>query len=157
MIKQWQKIWSGYVWLFWASVAINKLNFVDIFVRSRSFISDLWYWQHCNGIVELTDIKRGPFSKHLFQRTQQHGGCTKPLGSDKFQQDNNAFQLSYGIKNIHQSKMYRWYTDLGKTFLQLLLLKVCAMFSSDKVYVGLHGSSLQFSRREDQINTVYGK
>ena len=31
-------------------------------------------------IVEITDIKCGFLSKHLFQRTQQHGSCKKPLG-----------------------------------------------------------------------------
>ena len=38
----------------------------------------------CNNIGEITDIKFGLFSKHLFQRTQQHGGSTKPLSNDKF-------------------------------------------------------------------------
>ena len=27
--------------------------------------------------MEITDIKCGLLSKHLFQRTQQHGGCYK--------------------------------------------------------------------------------
>ena len=40
--------------------------------------------QHCSVIVEITDIKCGLLSKHLFQRTQHHGGFTKPLGNDKF-------------------------------------------------------------------------
>ena len=40
----------------------------------------------------------------------------------------NVFQLSHGIKNIHRTKLYQWYTDLGNTFLQLLLLKVCEAF-----------------------------
>ena len=35
-------------------------------------------------IVEITDINCGLLSKHLFQRTQQHGGLNKPLGNDKF-------------------------------------------------------------------------
>ena len=29
------------------------------------------------------DIKWGLLSKHWFERTQQHDGCTKPLGNDK--------------------------------------------------------------------------
>ena len=33
---------------------------------------------------EITDIKFRLLSKHLFQRTQQHGGCTKPLSNAKF-------------------------------------------------------------------------
>ena len=37
-----------------------------------------------NVVVETTDIKCGPLSKYLFQRTQQHGSCTKPLGNDRF-------------------------------------------------------------------------
>ena len=52
--------------------------------ESRSFILDLWYQQHYNVIVEIMDIKSGLLSKHLSQRTQQHGDCTKPLGNDKF-------------------------------------------------------------------------
>ena len=40
----------------------------------------------------------------------------------------NIFQLSYGIKKIHQSKSYPWYTHLGKTFFQLLLFKVFETF-----------------------------
>ena len=35
---------------------------------------------------------------------------------------------SHGIKNIHRSKLYPWYTHLGKTFLQLPLFKVCETF-----------------------------
>ena len=33
--------------------------------------------------MEIMDIKYGLLSKHLFERTQQHGGCTKPLGNYK--------------------------------------------------------------------------
>ena len=39
---------------------------------------------HRNIIVETMDIKYGLLSKHLFERTQQHGGGTKPLGKDLF-------------------------------------------------------------------------
>ena len=35
---------------------------------------------------EITDIKCDLLSKNLFERTQQHGGCTKPLGNDRFVQ-----------------------------------------------------------------------
>ena len=52
--------------------------------ESRSFILDLWCQQYYNVIVEIMDIKCGLLSKHLSQRTQQHGDCTKPLGNDKF-------------------------------------------------------------------------
>ena len=34
--------------------------------------------------LKITDVKCGLLSKHLFQRTEQHGGFTKPLGSNKF-------------------------------------------------------------------------
>ena len=36
--------------------------------------------------VEITDIKWKNISKHLLQRTQQFGGCTKPLGNNKLVQ-----------------------------------------------------------------------
>ena len=29
--------------------------------------------EHCNVIVEITDLKYRLFSKHMFQRTQQQG------------------------------------------------------------------------------------
>ena len=32
----------------------------------------------------LTDITDSGDKERLFERTQQHGGCTKPLGIDKF-------------------------------------------------------------------------
>ena len=52
---------------------------------SRSFILDLCGISSIlNVIVEIMDVKYGLLSKHLFQRTQQHGGYTKPLGNDKF-------------------------------------------------------------------------
>ena len=36
--------------------------------------------------MKITDIKCGLLSKHLFQRTQQHGYCIKPKGDEKFVQ-----------------------------------------------------------------------
>ena len=36
--------------------------------------------------MKITDIKCGLLPKHLFQRTQQHGGCIKPVGNNKFVQ-----------------------------------------------------------------------
>ena len=34
----------------------------------------------------------------------------------------------FWINNIHRSKLYHWHAHLQKTFLQLLLLKVCETF-----------------------------
>ena len=66
---------------------------------------DIWYEQHCNVIVEITHIKKCKLpSKHLFQRTQQHGGLTKPLSNNKFVYE-NVFQLLHRIKNIRRSKL----------------------------------------------------
>ena len=39
---------------------------------------------HWSVSLEIMDIKCRPLAKHLCQRTQQHGGCTKPLDSAKF-------------------------------------------------------------------------
>ena len=61
--------------------AISK-SFYWESLRSRRVILNLWYQHHCNVVVEITDAKCGLLSKLLFQRTQQHGGCTKPLGKD---------------------------------------------------------------------------
>ena len=44
----------------------------------------LWPLAALHVIVEITDINCGLLSKHLLQRTQQHGSFTKPLGNDKF-------------------------------------------------------------------------
>ena len=41
-------------------------------------------YQHCNVIMEITEIKYRLFSKHFFQRTQQHGISKKALGNDEF-------------------------------------------------------------------------
>ena len=39
---------------------------------------------HWSVTLEITDIKCRAVSKYFYQRTQQHGGCTKPLRSVKF-------------------------------------------------------------------------
>ena len=39
---------------------------------------------HWSVTLEITGIKCRPVSKHLCERTQQHGDCTKPMGSAKF-------------------------------------------------------------------------
>ena len=59
--------------------------------------------------------------------------------------------------HIEKKKSY-----LRKTFLQLILLKVCERFLSDRVksfvvYFGLCELSLYFLGREDQRDTAYGK
>ena len=53
-------------------------------LRSRNFVVNLWYQQHWSVTVEITDIKCGLLAEHLFQRRQQHGSFTIPLGNDKF-------------------------------------------------------------------------
>ena len=42
-----------------------------------------WYYQCCNVIVEITNIKYRHLPKHLFQRAQQHGTCKTPLDNNK--------------------------------------------------------------------------
>ena len=42
--------------------------------------------------------------------------------------ENNVFQLSHVIKNIHWNKFYQLHTHRRKGFLELLLLKVCGSF-----------------------------
>ena len=37
-----------------------------------------------NVIVKITVMKCGLLSKHLIQRTEQHGSSKKPQGNDKF-------------------------------------------------------------------------
>ena len=53
-------------------------------LRSRNCILDLWYLQHFNIYMEITNITCVLLSKHLFERTQNHYGFTIPLGKDKF-------------------------------------------------------------------------
>ena len=62
---------------------LNKQIFLRTFQKYKLFF-DLWYQQHCDTIVEITDIKYGLLSRHLSQRTQQHGDCTKPLDNKTF-------------------------------------------------------------------------
>ena len=42
-------------------------------------INFLWYQEHFEVIVEITDIKCELVSKHLPQKAQQHGNWTKPV------------------------------------------------------------------------------
>ena len=42
-----------------------------------------WYYQYCNVIVEITNIKYRHLPKHLFQKTQQHDSCKTPLVNNK--------------------------------------------------------------------------
>ena len=60
---------------------------------------------------------------------------------------NNVFELSHGIKSIHRSKSYQWYTHLGKTFLYLLLFKGLwdVSFQSNKVYSILSSARVFFT------------
>ena len=54
--------------------------------------------------MEITHIKQGLLSKHLFQRAQQNGGCRKPLGDAKFVQKLMLF--SYPIELKHSLKQF---------------------------------------------------
>ena len=70
----------------WQSVK-ETLSANDFFLgnlRSKSFILKLCYQHHRNIIVETTDTKYGLLPEHLFERTQQHGSCTKPQGNNLF-------------------------------------------------------------------------
>ena len=60
---------------------------------------------------------------------------------------NNVFELSHGIKSIHRSKSYQWYTHFGKTFLYLLLFKGLwdVSFQSNKVYSILSSARVFFT------------
>ena len=60
------------------------------------------------------------------------------------------FQLSHGTKNIHRSKLHSQHTHWRKTFLQLLLFKVCCesfrfgQIKKLEMYFGLYESSFTF-------------
>ena len=54
------------------------------FFKNMYEVGALWYYQHCNVIVEIMNIKYGFFSKYLFQSVLQHGSYTKLQGNDKF-------------------------------------------------------------------------
>ena len=65
---------------------------------------------------------------------------------------NNVFQLSHGTKNIHQSKLHLQHTLWRKSFLQLLLLKVCESFRFGnikklEVHFCLHESYFTFTEK----------
>ena len=87
---------------------INKKS-----LTSTSFIFDLWYYQHCNITVEITDLKCDLLSKCLCKRTQQHGGNIKPLGNNTFVKEimsssyytaRKAFTDASCINDIHAWK-----------------------------------------------------
>ena len=64
-----------------------------------------------------------------------------------------SYILDVDSPSIHWSKLYQWYTHLGKTFLQLLLLKVCETFlfgQSNKVYSMLWSVRVFFAFLERQ-------
>ena len=74
-----------------------------------------------------------------------------------------AFQLSQGIKNIYRSKLYLKHTHQTKSFCSCYTfegLRVVPLRTEHKklrVYLGLYNFSLNFQRREDQINTTHEK
>ena len=74
-----------------------------------------------------------------------------------------AFQLSQGIKNIYRSKLYLKHTHQTKffcscyTFEGLQVVPFRTEHKKLRVYLGLYNSSLNFQRREDQINTTHEK
>ena len=73
--------------------------------------------------------------------------------------ENLAFQFSHGTKIIYWSKLYQYHTHWKKGFSQLLYFwRFVSRFFSDRVekFV-LCESSLDFQRREDQINIVCEK
>ena len=63
---------------------IGKNSFCKEHLARRSVNLGFWYQEHYGVVVDITNIKCRFFSKQLFQRTQQHGGCTKHLRNDKF-------------------------------------------------------------------------
>ena len=88
---------------------------------------------------EITDTKCGLLSKHLFQRTQQHGGLTKPLVNynqrlyNNMCLKNNAFQLSRVIKSIDRNKLYQWYKHLERLSCSCYFQRFVRRFFSDRV------------------------
>ena len=65
--------------------------------------------------MEIMDINCGLLSKLLFLRTQQHDGCTKPLGKDKFLQKWCLPVITWNKK--HSSKQVAsMINTLGKDF-----------------------------------------
>ena len=77
--------------------------------------------------MEITDKKCGLLSKQLFQRTQQHDGCSKLLGNDKYVEKIFLPIITWNIKRSLNQVASVIYT-LRKEFLSALLLKVCETF-----------------------------
>ena len=74
------------------------------------------------------DIKCGVLSKHLFERTQQHGGYTKHLGKKKNCARNTFCSYHMESKPFIEESCINDKHTWERTFLQLLLLKVCETF-----------------------------
>ena len=115
---------------------------------------NLRYYHNCNITVEMKDIKCGLLSKHLFQRTQQHAGYTKPLDNNKFEKKILFPVITRNKK--HSSKQVVWMINtLGKDFFAAATFKGLRHFfwyriKNLVVYFGWYQPSLYFPRREDQ-------
>ena len=65
--------------------------------------------------MEATGTKYGLLSKHLFERTQQHDGCTKPQGNDLFMQKILSAVITWNKKDSSK-QVVSMINKLGKEF-----------------------------------------
>ena len=59
------------------------------------------------------DIKCGLHSKHLFQRTQEHGGPSEPLGNNKF-----LLKILSSSYHMKQNAFIKVIYTFGKSFFE---------------------------------------
>ena len=109
----------------------------------------------CQQVLEAYRL----ISKHFFQRTQQHGGSKKALDNNELVEKVMSYSYHMEEKTFVETSCTN-NIILWKSFVQLLLLKVCETFPFRQswklvVYLGLYESSLYYQRGEDQINIIY--
>ena len=116
------------------------------------------YFNFGISIVEI-NIKIQTFFKLLVSKAQELGGWNEPQGKDNFYEKHYLPVATWNKNNLSKQVVPMIYT-LDKRFLQLLYFwKFASCFFSGRVkklvvYFGLYESSLDFLRREDEINTV---
>ena len=68
------------------------------------------------------DVKCGLLLKHLFERKQQHSGCTKPLSSDKVVYKIRLAVVTWNEKHLLK-QVVSMINTLGKDFLAAATFK----------------------------------
>ena len=151
--------------IFFALIYLQKHKFVfektcfqrfyKVFERKLWWTLELWCLIStlCLVIV-LWRRKRWVLSNDLFQRKQGHGSWKEPEVKD------NLSVITRNKYHLSKQVMPMKYALEKRFFAAAILLKLCELLlfgerKKNRVYLGLYKFSLDFQRREDQINFVH--